>query len=281
VIPPVAIGDHVVHLGEVPTTMDVALALGRDGASSGTVVMADYQTSGRGRLDRRWDAPPGSSLLASVLLRTRLSPAKLTSFSLVLGMEIAPVLDGWLPDPCRLKWPNDLLAGDRKLGGILVRSLPDRKPVGDDSPVTLVIAGIGINVAAGRDDLPAGATSLREEGDGSVTVADVAARLWPALDLAWRRFEGNGGNVDLGGWRDRAAYVDEEVEISLPGGVRCGILRGVDPTGALCLEDESGMTHVYLTGDVSRGPIPVPSGATRTTRHGPRTRREEHRAGTG
>lgn len=256
----VAIGSRVDHVGTVPSTMDIAERLGLDGAPSGTVVIAEHQTRGRGRLGREWVAPPGSALLVSVLLRTSLSPIRLASFSLVLGMAIAPVLDAWLPGPCRLKWPNDLLAGDRKLGGILVQTHPDPSAGDAGQDATTVIVGIGINVATGRAELPPGATSLRTEGGRDVSVGDVAARLWPVLDVAWTAFEDAGGQVDLGPWDARGALIDELVELRLPGEVRRGTMRGVAATGALRLEEVDGTIRHYLSGEVTRGPQPIPLG---------------------
>ena len=256
-IPSVAIGERVVRVGSVPTTMDLATELARAGEPSGTVVVADHQTVGRGRLDRRWEVPPGTALLASVLLRSNVPPVRLQPWSLVVGMAIAPVLDGWLTDPTRLKWPNDVLAGDRKVGGILIQTYPDVTSKAGDDLVTVIIVGIGINVTVQQVDLPPGATSLRIESRSDVTVEQVAARLWPALDAAWRRFEGHDGAFDPASWCDRAAYIGEQVDVHLPDRVVRGTLRGVDAAGALQLKGHDGTTRSYSSGEVVRGPRPV------------------------
>jgi len=253
----VAIGLRVIRLAEVTSTMDVALTLGRGDAPSGTVVVAGVQTRGRGRAGRAWAAPPGSALLCSVLLRTALAPVDLATLPLAIGSAVAAVVDPMVGGQCRLKWPNDLLVGDRKLGGILVQTIPI-----DGRERSLVVVGIGLNVVSGRDALPDGATSLAVEGDPSITVGRVEADLWSALQHAWEEFEGSGGRVDLSAWRDRAAYAGESVEIHGPDGPRQGTLRGVADDGALLLEVAGGVVQRHVAGDLVRGPRPISADAT-------------------
>ena len=130
-------GWHVEHVAETGSTNDDLAAAARNGAPSGTVLVTDHQTAGRGRLGRRWDAPPGASLLVSVLVRPSSAAAqRLHGATQAVGLSAqAACVDvaGFQPD---LKWPNDLLVGSRKLAGVLAEALPGA-----------VVLGMGLNVA--------------------------------------------------------------------------------------------------------------------------------------
>lgn len=139
------------------------------GAAAGTVALADHQTAGRGRMGRGWTAPPGRALLLSVLLRPVPSadPA-IGAIPLRIGLAAARAIEHAAGVRVRVKWPNDLVSPDGdKLGGILCES---RTP-------GVVVAGLGINVNQGPDELPAGASSLRLLAGGEVSRAAVAGAL--------------------------------------------------------------------------------------------------------
>src|SRR4029077_20763259 len=139
-------GPRFVHLESVGSTQDVAR-----GMPIGSVVLADYQTDGRGRLTHRWESPPGSALLVSFVL----PPNPL--LSIAAGVAAAEACGRGV----RLKWPNDLLLDGRKVGGILVEASPAR-----------AICGIGINLTWA----PEGAAQLDEPRD------QLLERLWPAIE---------------------------------------------------------------------------------------------------
>jgi BirA family biotin operon repressor/biotin-[acetyl-CoA-carboxylase] ligase len=105
----------------VGSTLDVAHALAADGAPAGTLVLADEQTAGRGRMGRRWWSEPGAGLWMTLIERPR-DAAALGVFAVRVGLQLAPALESYVDAPVRLKWPNDLYLGSRKLGGILVEA---------------------------------------------------------------------------------------------------------------------------------------------------------------
>jgi BirA family biotin operon repressor/biotin-[acetyl-CoA-carboxylase] ligase len=154
----------------VSSTQDVAHALGEAGAPAGTLVLADAQTAGRGRGARSWQSAPGAGIWLTLIERPRDATA-MAVLSLRLALRLAPVLARWAPGEVRVKWPNDLLCGSRKLAGILteVRWRGDR--------VEWVAIGIGINV---RRPEGVDAAAL----DGVTDRADVLAELVPAVRAA-------------------------------------------------------------------------------------------------
>lgn len=190
---------------EVDSTNRIAAALARDGAADGLVVLADHQTDGRGRRGRSWEAPPGSSLLASVLLRP---PPPLVT--LAAGLAAADACAEVAGIVTELKWPNDVLAaGGAKLAGLLAEAVGDA-----------VVVGLGLNVDWGATPLPAGATSLGRAVDRV------------ALLAAWLRGLAEPGDV-LSRYRSRCATLGRRVRVELPDGTVEGVATDVDDEGRL------------------------------------------------
>lgn len=164
------------------TNADLA-ALAREGAPGGTVLIAGHQSSGRGRLARPWVAPPDTSLACSVLVDPRRGTADWGWLPLLVGMAVSDGIREETGVDARLKWPNDVLVGDRKLSGILCEAVT----VG---PRATAVLGFGINVTLGADQLPVPtATSTALEGSGSSGTAIVSAVLGRLADryAAWDR----------------------------------------------------------------------------------------------
>ena len=167
-------GFSLLAFDHLPSTSDHAKLLAADGAPDRTVVLARSQSAGRGRQGRQWQSPPGNVYL-SVILRPRVSPARATELGFVTAVAVADCIDSLLPEgqTARLKWPNDILVGGLKLGGILLEAQS-----GDDGLVEWVVIGIGVNVASYPDVVPA--TSLHALG-ASVEVDAVVDRLVGSL----------------------------------------------------------------------------------------------------
>jgi BirA family biotin operon repressor/biotin-[acetyl-CoA-carboxylase] ligase len=183
----------VVRLGTVASTQDVARPL-----PIGTVVVAEHQTAGRGRLDRRWEAPPGAALLASWVLPVHaLAP-------LAAGVAAASACG----ERVRLKWPNDLLLEGRKLGGILVERTPDR-----------CVVGTGINLRWA----PPGAALLGADRDRLLERMASEMTRWFAAPAA----------EVLAAWRRRSDTLGRRVRVQLPGETFEGIAEDVADDGSL------------------------------------------------
>ncbi|MCG3173927.1 MAG: Bifunctional ligase/repressor BirA [Myxococcota bacterium] len=144
-----AIGRMIEHHPSLGSTSDRARELALAGAPHGLVVWADEQTRGRGRLQRSWVSPPGKDLLFTVVLRMRISAASVAALTPVIGVACARSLRR-LDIPVELKWPNDLLAEDRKIGGILCEL------AAADENESCVLAGIGVNILSQPEDFPPG-----------------------------------------------------------------------------------------------------------------------------
>ncbi|MEQ8254235.1 MAG: biotin--[acetyl-CoA-carboxylase] ligase, partial [Smithellaceae bacterium] len=115
------IGHKLYYVPQTGSTNDDAYLLGVEGMPEGTVVLADSQTSGKGRMARVWHSPAGSNIYTSIVLRPSLQPADAPQISLVAGVAVAELLEGYCSGRVELKWPNDVLVGGRKICGILAQ----------------------------------------------------------------------------------------------------------------------------------------------------------------
>jgi BirA family transcriptional regulator, biotin operon repressor / biotin---[acetyl-CoA-carboxylase] ligase len=235
----------------VPTTMARASALAAAGAPEGATVVAEEQTEGRGRLGRAWVAPPGSSLLVSVVLRPPLGREAVWLVVAAAGVALAGAVDAVAPGaaPAGLKWPNDLELGGRKAAGLLAEAHLD----GDR--VAAVLLGMGVNVAQGAADFP-------PEVAGRATSVGLAAGVpvdRAGLLAAWaERFlagyedlrAGRPGRL-LAAYRDRLVTVGRRVRAERVGaGPVVGTAVDLTPGGALVVRTDTGARVEVLAGDV-------------------------------
>ncbi len=212
------------------------------GAGDGTVVVADEQTAGRGRHGDAWLAPPGTSLLASLVLRPALPCLRLPLLSYAAALAVGDALERVAGLTTRLKWPNDVLASDRKLAGILLEARGDCEPA--------VVVGIGINLA--QRDFPAplaDATSVALE-TGAVPDRDVLLDALGQALTQWRGVLEEAGFEPLRrAWLARAATIGRRV---IAGG-RAGVAIDLAPDGALVIETSEGLVRVVAGATEERG----------------------------
>jgi BirA family biotin operon repressor/biotin-[acetyl-CoA-carboxylase] ligase len=181
----------------VTSTSDVLKDLARAGAPEWSVIVADAQTAGRGRHGRAWRSTPGN-LHLSVLLRPRAAPAAWGRIPLLAGLAVAEALEAPGLDP-RVKWPNDVWIGGRKVAGVLVES------ASAGAGIESAVVGVGVNVAAVPEGLDAearaGAACLAELGDPRDALA-VAAAVLARIRVWYHRLAAGGGDV-IAAWRGR------------------------------------------------------------------------------
>lgn len=234
-------------LARVDSTMTWLRALPE--AVDGTTVIADEQTSGRGRLDRRWESPPGSGVWASVLIRPDgVDPASLGVLPLRIGVEIAERLSRLSETPIAVKWPNDVVIEIddrvRKIAGVLIERLPDGA----------IIIGVGANAVGSRHPLPDHAVAVDEiPGSASVTREQVAVAVLVAIAEAVRSWED--GDHDLDQYRRHCITLGRRVSIS---GADASLDReyealDVDAGGRLLVRGHDGEVALVSAGDVSLG----------------------------
>lgn len=236
------------HFVQVDSTNDRGRARAREGAPAWTVVLADTQAAGRGRQGRVWRSPPGN-LFMSVVLRPPAPTERWGILPLLAGVASTEALARHGVE-VRLKWPNDLVASQRKIGGILVEATSGA------AGLESVVVGIGINVALGSGDLSEDlrdiTTSIAIETgapppDVTVVAASVLARLSHWYDALARE----GTDAVRQAWISRALpWWGRPVEARSGDFRVLGIARGIDEMGALILEMEDGTRTALHSGDV-------------------------------
>jgi BirA family biotin operon repressor/biotin-[acetyl-CoA-carboxylase] ligase len=226
-------------LSEVTSTNDVAARLAEQAAAEGTVIVADAQSAGRGRLGRSWASPPRAGLYASVVLRPR--PHALPLVTLTAGVAIADGCEDATGLRAILKWPNDLYVGPRKLAGILAEA-------GSAAAVSPhVIVGFGINLmpAAYPPDVAARATSLEGELGRPVDRGLVLAGCLAALAARYDDLQAGRTQSILDAWRQRAASTfGRRVEWTSANGREQGVVLDIDGSGALLVRAAQGTERV-------------------------------------
>lgn len=234
------------RLGRVTSTNDVVREQARTGAPAWTAVVAEEQTAGRGREGRTWVSPPGN-LYLSVLLRPELEASSVGVLPLLVGVAVAEACTS-LGAPARLKWPNDVVVGERKLGGILVEA------ASSGGRVDFVVAGIGVNLRAADaplpDELRDVATSVESESGRRYDVEAAAELVLGRIRVWYDRLASEGPAIVLAAWRALAVpWWGRRVEV-ISGGNRVeGQALGIDDSGALLLLDSAGREVRVVAGD--------------------------------
>jgi BirA family biotin operon repressor/biotin-[acetyl-CoA-carboxylase] ligase len=241
------IGRRIEYHEEVESTNTEALHLAQQGAQDGTVVIADAQSAGRGRLTRSWESPPSMNLYLSVVLRPDIPAVSASLIPLMAGVAVADVISQHCPGKVRLKWPNDVLIDGKKICGILaeMRTRADR--------VAFIIAGIGVNLNMKKLHFPLGlretATSLQMETAMDIDRLDFAIRLLDALERWYRIYLNSGQDHIRQTWLKYADIIGKRIEVVFKSDTQRGTVVGLDENGALLLEGEAGVQQV-LAGDV-------------------------------
>ncbi|HEV3270931.1 MAG TPA: biotin--[acetyl-CoA-carboxylase] ligase [Candidatus Methylacidiphilales bacterium] len=231
-------------LAETSSTNEVAREQARKGARGGFVVAASRQTAGRGRLGRSWESPPDRGLYVSIVLRPDLpmtEAGKLTILGSVAAVDAVETVSGLRP---QIKWPNDLMAGGRKLGGLLIETEPKGKRM------AFAVMGIGVNVR-------------QEAGDFSPEVRRLATSLYLATGQAYRRadvlvalLQGLERRLSRPfeeareAWTASSLTLGQRVTLTTARGRKHGQALGLDESGALLLRRNSGEVETVTAGDM-------------------------------
>jgi BirA family biotin operon repressor/biotin-[acetyl-CoA-carboxylase] ligase len=233
---PAGVPENLVLLEQVGSTNLLARAVIADydrecQALPTALFLAFEQTAGRGRLGRSWSSPPGQGVYASRTLSVD-EPERLQTLPLLVGVGLCRALDAYLPAPCRLKWPNDLLASDKKIGGILIESLI--RP-GD---CAMAVVGFGVNRGQTAAELPhEGATSILLEGGGDVPLAQLTWDLVAAVEGELLHLGDSAYAVAA--YRERSVHQPGDRLTCQVGEERVsGNFRGFDESGMLLLDVE-------------------------------------------
>jgi len=236
---------RVVYYEVIGSTNAVAKNLANEGAAEGTMVIADEQTMGKGRLGRQWLAPKGSSLLFSLIFRPHLPVPRAQGLTMVCGLGVRQAIRELTCLPAQLKWPNDILLQGRKAGGILAE-------IGSTGQhLDYVVVGIGLNVNMDTGQLPAefNATSISQELGRVVSRVQLLQQI--LLRIEERYLALCAGEWPAAEWASALETLGQWVELHTAQGKWQGIAQAVDDEGALLLRLENGQVKRVLEGDIT------------------------------
>jgi len=237
----------------VESTNDLLKGLANSGAAHGTVVVADEQTRGRGRLGREWSSAAGKGIWMSVLLRPELHPASVQAITLAVAVAVCRAIEPLLREKPGIKWPNDILVGSRKICGILTELSAEAERV------SWVIAGIGLNTHSLPEDFPPElrdkATSLVQHLREGVSPdrARLAAEILNQLEPVYEDFLKSGPGPMLEEWRQRSATLGKMVELVRGTEKIRALALDVGEDGRLRVQLEDGSIREIFSGEISLG----------------------------
>jgi BirA family transcriptional regulator, biotin operon repressor / biotin---[acetyl-CoA-carboxylase] ligase len=243
------IGRDIRVFEQTTSTNDVIEKLARDGVREGAVVFAEAQTKGRGRLGRRWISPGRKGLWFSILLRPELRPQEATQLTVASATALRRAIQQQTGLPAEIKWPNDILAGGKKVAGILteLHAELDR--------VRYVILGIGVDVNLGAGEFPPElrklATSLKIESGRTISRAELATVILRELDADYARIGGGGFAKVADEWEAHCQTIGRNVTIQIGERRLRGRAEALDDDGALLLRTEHGRLERVIGGDVT------------------------------
>jgi len=231
----------------VGSTNAIALDMAREGEPEGLVVTASAQTRGRGRRGRVWQDEPGACVLMSVLLTPDLPQSRLPELTFVASLSVAEFLIDSFGVEAMLKWPNDVMVGDRKICGILLETT--QTPTGQAAVVGI---GLNVNQAGFPPDIADSATSLRLEAGRVHAVDAVVEPLAEVLFSNYHAYMSAGFEEILNRWRKYMWRIGRRAVVTAGNTTVTGVISGVDCTGALVITDTDGGEHAILAADEIR-----------------------------
>jgi biotin-[acetyl-CoA-carboxylase] ligase BirA-like protein len=242
------LGRRILFTREVGSTNDWAKELAGLGAPEGTVVIAEGQSGGRGRLNREWVSPVGG-LWFSVVLRPRMLVGQAVGLVFVAGLAVAQALRDLYGLGVETKWPNDVLIGGKKVCGVLTETSSRGERV------NFVVVGVGVNAnfvvrEALPEELWGAASSLQDELGRRVGLEDLLRVVLERLESVYLVFVGEGLGVVLGEWRKFAGFLGREVVVDSGEEKFSGEAVDVDGDGALVIRFEDNVVRRILVGDV-------------------------------
>ena len=230
--------EKIHHFYQVGSTMDIARELARKGVAEGTIVVAERQTQGRGRLSRQWQSPPGG-IYFTIILRPGITPIYAPRLSLMASVAVADTIRELLGLDARLKWPNDVLIGGKKVCGILAEM------DAETDSVNFVNVGVGINANSAISQFES-ATSLKDELGKRISRKEFLASLLAEIN---RQYALLTEPELLERWRSLSATLNRWVKVTALGEVVEGQAVDIDASGALLVRDRDGVVRTALAGD--------------------------------
>ncbi|MBN2654105.1 MAG: biotin--[acetyl-CoA-carboxylase] ligase [Nitrospirae bacterium] len=243
------IGNSIELYSTAASTNDICLNLCRNQMPEGAVVIADAQTEGRGRLGRKWISPPEQNIYMSILLRPDMHPKSASVITLLASIACIKAIKLILPNlEAHIKWPNDIMIGHKKAGGILTESRIE------GTKVSCTIVGIGLNVNMPEQLLPREtiipATSILAETETALNRSELAAAIIKETEECYLLLKNKGSKAVIDIWLSMSKMIGSQITVTSNEDIISGIAEGLDEDGMLIVRDQIGLLKTIISGDV-------------------------------
>ncbi len=242
------VGQQIHCENDIGSTNQLAQQLAAAGAPEGLVVLAETQTAGRGRMGRRWESPAGVNVYCSILLKPQIPPRQAPQLTFLSAVATAEALRDLYGIDARVKWPNDILVGGRKIAGLL------NELSAETEQIHALVLGIGINVNMTAEQFPGElrypATSVKIETGVAHLRLPLVRSLIQRVDALYAEFLDQGFAPLRSRWEALFDLLDRQVEVDLGKRTISGVVGGLEPDGALKLFLADGSVERVVAGDV-------------------------------
>jgi len=239
------IGKKIHYFDYLASTMNLAMQLGINGSASGTLVLAESQTKGRGRLGRSWLSPKYKGIYLSLILRPKILPGACPILTLMSAVSICEAVKEVIGLDAQIKWPNDILIHNKKVAGILTEMNAEV------DKVNFVVIGIGLNVNNDKQSLIAQATSLKQEQGQEISRVVLLQELLRRIENNYFLLEAKGAQEIVNKWRNFSLTLGTRVKVDYQNKHIEGQATDIDADGSLLIRKDSGLIQKVSSGDVT------------------------------
>jgi len=237
-------GKKIFYFDTLTSTIDMAMDLGVKGAASGTLILAESQTKGKGRLGRTWFSPKYKGLYMSLILRPDMLPTQASILTLLAAVSICDAIRNAAGVTTQIKWPNDILVNNKKLCGILTQV------IAETDRIDFMIISAGINVNNDKKSLVSTATSLREQKKDEISRVILLQEILRELEANYIVLEKKGASLILEKWRQHNTTLGRRVKVYCQHKHVEGEALDIDTDGGLLVRKDNGITEHIMAGDV-------------------------------
>ena len=238
------IGREIHHYDSVSSSMDIAMDLAMKGCGEGVVVCVEGQYKGRGRLGRFWSSPKNRGIYLSIILRPDISPAESPKLTLLSAVGVCQAVRKITKLGCLIKWPNDLIVNNKKVGGILTEMNAEM------DLVKFVVVGIGVNVNTPESLLPPKVTSLKEQLGDRISRIELTREILKSIENEYILFQKEGFKPIVRKWKKFSTTLGHRVKVQFHKEHLEGEALDIDTDGALLVRRDSGFVERVTAGDI-------------------------------
>ena len=239
------IGKKIYYFDSVSSTMDIAMQLGLKNSAEGTLVLTESQTKGRGRLGREWFSPRYKGIYLSLILKPKILLNQAPILTLMASVSICEAIKEIAALEAQIKWPNDILMHQKKLGGILTEINAEM------DGIRFIVIGIGLNVNNDKKALISGATSLKEQKKEGINRIELLQEILRRIEKNYLTFQEKGAQFIIDKWRDYNITLGKRVKVYSHKEHIEGQAVDIDTDGSLLLRSDSGLVQRVTAGDVA------------------------------